>query len=143
MKTTRTFLPIQTALTALAVAALVTVPVAASAQEKGSERLMKLNRIETTADATAVEAGDTIVMSCPKCKDTWVTVVETTFKPANAQSERLVQQHQCPGCSTKRVTTGHGKAKTTTYVHVCKACGSEDVTCCVMKKGTGPTTGMQ
>jgi len=131
------------AILTVTMAGLVALPSAALAQEKGSERLMKLNRIETPADADAVEAGDMIVMSCPKCRDTWVTVAQTTFKPANAPSERLVKQHQCPGCGTERVTTGHGKAKTTTYVHVCKACGSKDVNCCVMQKGTGPTPGME
>ena len=35
------------------------------------------------------------------------------------------------------------QAKTDKIVHVCKNCGSEDAFCCVMKKGTGPTTGME
>ena len=142
MKTTRT--TVQTALTALAVAALVTVPIAASAQQKGegASKLKKLSRIESPTDADAIQAGDMIVMSCPKCKDTWVSVVETTFKGANTDNQTLAKVHQCPACGTERVTTGHGKAKETTYVHVCKACGSEDVNCCVMKKGAGPTPGM-
>lgn len=143
MKTRMPSLLSRSALLTVAVAGLVILPSVAPAQEKGAERLMKLNRIETPADADAVQAGDTIVMSCPKCKDTWVSVAQTTFKPANAPSERLVKQHQCPGCGSERVTTGHGKAKTSTYVHVCKNCGSKEVNCCVMKKGTGPAPGMQ
>jgi hypothetical protein len=126
----------------LSIAALLVLPSFANAQDKGAEKLMKLNRIATPADIQAVQPGDTIVMSCPKCKDTWVTVVEPTFKAASPTETHVVKQHQCPGCGSERVTTGHGKAKTTQIVHVCKACGSKDATCCVMKKGTGPTRGM-
>lgn len=129
---------------ALAVAGIIAVPASASAQEKGAEKLMKLGRIQTMEDVVVVEAGDTIVMSCPKCKDTWVKVVQPTFKGANAKQTATVKQHQCPGCGSERVTTGHGKAKTTEIVHVCTACGSTEATCCVMKKGsTTPTPGME
>jgi hypothetical protein len=130
-------------LLALGVAALFALPVAGIAQEKGAEKLVKLNRIQTTDNLQAVKPGDTIVMSCPKCKDIWVTVGEPAFKGAGAKQERVVKQHQCPGCGSERVTTGHGKAKTTEIVHVCKACGSQEATCCVMKKGASQTSGMK
>ena len=64
----------------VAVAGLALLANSAVAQEKGGERMMKLLRLNTAADVQKVEAGDTIVMSCPKCKDTWVKVVQPMGK---------------------------------------------------------------
>lgn len=127
----------------VAVAGLAFLASSALAQEKGAERLMKLQRLNTPADVQKVEAGDTIVMSCPKCKDTWVTVVEQTGKAANPQEKKSVLRHECPGCNTKIVTQGVGKQAQNKVVHTCTHCGSDEATCCVMKKGAGPTKGME
>jgi len=126
-----------------AVAGLALLPTHALAQEKGAERLMKLNHLNTVADVQKVEAGDTVVMSCPKCRDTWVTVVENTGKAANPQETKAVQRHACPGCETKLVTEGTGKPAKNVVKHVCKQCGSKDAFCCVMKKGGVPTAGVE
>jgi hypothetical protein len=40
------------------------------------------------------------------------------------------------------VTEGVGKQAKSVVKHTCKQCGSEDMSCCVMKKGAGPTPGM-
>ena len=128
---------------ALAVAGLVWLPTGASAQEKGASKLMQLKPIKTVGDAETVEAGDMIVMSCPKCKDSWVTVVEKPGETGAKPDSTTVQRHECPGCELKYATEGHGKAKTEKIIHVCKKCGSEDAFCCVMKKGAGPTPGME
>ena len=125
-----------------AVAGLALLPTHALAQEKGAERLMKLNRLNTVADVQKVEAGDAVVMSCPKCKDAWITVVENTGKAVNPTETKTVLRHQCPGCETKLVTEGVGKQARNVVKHVCKQCGSEDAFCCVIKKGSGPTPGM-
>ena len=125
-----------------AVAGLALLPTHALAQEKGAERLMKLNRLNTVADVQKVEAGDAVVMSCPKCKNAWVTVVENTGKAVNPKETKAVLRHQCPGCETKLVTEGVGKQAKNVVKHVCKQCGSEDAFCCVIKKGSGPTQGM-
>lgn len=122
----------------LAMVGLVSV---VQAQEKGAERLMKLQRLNTPADVQKVEAGDTIVMSCPKCKDTWVKVVQPMGK-GGRQETANIQRHECPGCDTKIVTEGTGKQAKSVVKHTCKQCGSEDMSCCVMKKGAGPTPGM-
>ena len=125
------------------VLAMVGLASVVQAQEKGAERLMKLQRLNTPADVQKVDAGDTIVMSCPKCKDTWVTVVEQTGKAVNPQEKKSVLRHECPGCATKIVTEGVGKQAKSVVKHTCKQCGSEDMSCCVMKKGAGPTPGME
>lgn len=124
-----------------AVAVLAFLPIRTLAQEKGAERLLKLQRLNTVADVEKVEAGDTIVMSCPKCKDTWVKVVQPMGK-GGRQETANIQRHECPGCDTKIVTEGVGKQAKSVVKHTCKQCGSEDMSCCVMKKGAGPTPGM-
>ena len=130
-------------LVGLAVAGWLFTPALVSAQEKGATKLLKLNAIKTVADADAVQAGDTVVMSCPKCKDSWVTIVQPSTKTGAKPETTTVARHECPGCEHKYVTEGHGKAKTDKLVHICKQCGSEDAFCCVMKKGAGPTPGME
>ena len=130
-------------LTILAIAALAWLPGSALAQEKGAAKLIQLKPISTVADADAVAPGDTVVMSCPKCKDSWATVVEKPAKTGSKAEATTVARHECPGCEHKYVTAGHGKAKTDKLVHVCKMCGSEDAFCCVMKKGDKATAGME
>ena len=127
----------------LAIAGTLLLPTLASAQEKGATKLMRLNPIKTVADAEAVQPGDTVVMSCPKCKDSWVTIVVAPTKTGAKPETSIVARHDCPGCEHKYATEGHGKMKTEKIIHVCKMCGSKDAFCCVMKKGTGPTPGME
>ena len=142
MKTThQTSTNLTGCIAALAVAGLMSLPTFAFAQEKGAAKLIQLKPIETDADAEAVQSGDMVVMSCPKCKDSWATIVEKPSKTGAATSA-VVARHDCPGCEHKFVTEGHGKAKTDKLVHVCKKCGSEEAFCCVMKKGAGATGGM-
>ena len=128
----------------LTIVGLLSLPAFVTAQEqiKGAQKLMQLNAIKTVADAEAVQAGDMVVMSCPKCKNSWVTIVEPATKTGAKPETKVIARHECPGCQHKIVTEGHGKAKTDKIVHICKQCGSEDAFCCVMKKGAGPTPGM-
>jgi hypothetical protein len=128
---------------ALAVATILCLPAIVSAQEKGAEQLTKLKRLSTVDEVQKVETGDTIVMSCPKCKDTWVTVVQASEKTGNPPEVKNMLRHECPGCHTKIVTEGVGKQATDKVVHICAKCGSEDASCCVMKKGTCPTKDME
>ncbi len=125
---------------ALAVAALAWLPSPALAQEKGAQKLMK---VQTVEDLQKLDAGDVIVMSCPKCKDTYAQVVEKTFKTAKPEELKTITIHLCDKCDTKIVTKGMGKQARDTLVHTCKDCGSEDVTCCALKKGDLPTNGME
>jgi hypothetical protein len=127
---------------ALAMAAVVGSTVTAQAQEKGAETLMRLQSIKTVQDLQSIDAGDTVVMSCPKCKDMTATVVEKTFKTTKPEELKTVTMHLCPSCDTKVVTEGHGKQAKDVLVHTCKTCGSKDVTCCVIKKGNAPSAGM-
>lgn len=125
----------------LAVALVLATAVTAQAQEKGAQKLMQLKPIKTTQDIEALQSGDAVVMSCPKCKTITVAYVETT--KGHIKEEKLKQEHLCPGCQTTIQTRGVGKAAKDEVVHACKQCGSKDVMCCVMKKGSGPTKGME
>jgi len=129
----------------LAIATVLLLPTLAPAQEqtKGAQKLMQLNAIRTVADAEAVQAGDMVIMSCPKCKTSWVTVVEPPTKTGAKPDTKVVARHDCPGCQHKFVTAGQGKQATTKIVHVCKMCGSEDAFCCVLKHGASATVGME
>jgi hypothetical protein len=40
------------------------------------------------------------------------------------------------------VTVGVGKNATDKLVHTCNSCGSPDVSCCLLKKDGGKTSGM-
>ena len=129
---------------AVAVSSLLCAPLLSSAQApKGAEKLMQLPPVNSLEALQSVESGDTIVMSCPKCKNTYTTVVEKPFKGANAEEVKTVTIHLCSACESKFVTKGHGKAAKEVLVHTCKTCGSKDVSCCVMKKCASPTPGLE
>lgn len=120
------------------IAALALVP-SLMAQEKGATRLMKL---QTVQDLQQVEKGDTILMSCPKCQDTYATVVKKSLKGMQPDQISTVVKHLCPTCTTEIKTEGVGKNAVNKLVHTCNSCGSADVSCCLMKKGGGMTKGM-
>lgn len=125
---------------ALATIAFVSAPSAALAQMKGAQRLMKLQTVE---DLQQVEKGDTIIMSCPKCKESYAQVVDKSLKGLKAGEMKNVPIHLCDKCDTKIVTQGTGKQAKDTLVHSCKDCGSDDVSCCLLKKHGGVTKGME
>lgn len=121
---------------ALAVAAVIVLPVNSSAQEKGSakggsQKLMQ--PVRTLEDLSAIQPGDMMVMSCPKCKNVTINYVEPTFK-AMEPKDKVTTRHTCPSCKNTITVEGHGKAKHDVVKHVCQTCGSTDAFCCVLKK---------
>ena len=124
---------------AVAVMALIPNLMQAQQQTKGAQLLMPIKTVE---DLQQVEAGDTIIMSCPKCKDTYATVVTRSLKGMQNEELKTVVNHLCPSCSTTIKTEGVGKNAVNKVVHTCNTCGNMEVTCCLMKKNGGPTAGM-
>ena len=116
----------------VALFAMVCAPITIYAQEKGATKLLKLDTVQSLK---AVQPGDTVVMTCPKCQDSYAAVVDKSFKGAKPEELKTSQIHLCPTCETKIVTKGEGKAAKDTLVHTCKMCGSQDVSCYLMKKG--------
>lgn len=93
------------------------------AQEKGAELSMQLRRLNTVADVPKVEAGDSVVVSCPKCKAAWVSVGQPLSK-FGWQETAASERHECPGCDTKMEIEGFGKQAKSVVKHVCKQCGA-------------------
>jgi transposase-like protein len=132
---------------ALALAAIGGMPSLAQAAEKGSAKggasdLIQLKRIVTPEDVAALQPGDMIAMSCPKCKTIAVTHV---VKEPKGNVTRMLpgEKHLCPGCQSTFEVKGHGKAKKADIVHTCQKCGSKSAYCCVLKKAGNPTKGME
>jgi hypothetical protein len=128
----------------LALALMLATQWETQAQEKGSAKggaSLLLKPVKTTQDIEALQPGDAVVMSCPKCKTITVHYVETT--KGHIKEDKVKQEHLCPGCEAKIETKGVGKTAKSEVVHVCKKCGSEDVMCCVLKKGSRPTKEME
>lgn len=98
---------------------------------------MKLQRLDTVADVQQVQPGDTVTMSCPKCRDTSIKVVQPPSKGGRQETATVVR-HECPSCGTQIQTTGVGKQATTKVKHVCQHCGSKKAFCSVLKKDAAP-----
>ena len=107
----------------------------------GAVGLMQGTPIRTGEDVAALKPGDQVVMSCPKCKNVYLTRVEKENKQGQTREVAGVE-HLCPGCDHKRTMVGHGRSAKEVITHVCRNCGSEDAFCCVIKAGQGPTQGM-
>ena len=87
--------------TMLAIVGLMSLLPLVQAQEKGATKLMQLRPIATVADAEAVEAGDTVVMSCPKCKNSWVTVVTPSTKTGPSRKSPALSAMNAPAANTR------------------------------------------
>jgi len=130
---------------ALTVVAVVLMPADSSAQDKGSAKgggQQLMTPVRTLQDLGELKTGDMMVMSCPKCKNVTISYVDPSFK-ASEPKEKVKAQHTCPGCGTTSTVEGHGKSKRDVLKHVCATCGSKDAFCCVLKKGSAPTKGME
>ena len=104
----------------------VSAPNVSLADGKGASKLM-FGPANTLATAGAPINP---TMSCPRCKDAYTRVMETSSKGARSEASRTVATHMCPTCSTKITSSGAGKAKTDTVVHSCGMATS----CCVATK---------
>jgi hypothetical protein len=131
---------------AITLAGLGLLANAVLAQEKGAERLIKLNR-PSTAPTSQGEAPKTVPMSCAKCQDMVKQVPDWSAKggqilKAGGIPTKSVVQHLCEGCSTKLSVVGHGKAKQQVTQHTCTAGGADGKSCCSTVENGKPTQGM-
>ncbi|MEO5802364.1 MAG: hypothetical protein ABIR24_02455 [Verrucomicrobiota bacterium] len=114
--------------------ALITlVPSEAQAQKGAGAAALVGKSIDTVKDIDALQSGDMVMMSCPKCKTTMVSYVEEG--KGSVKSTRVRGEHQCPGCKQVIKTEGVGKQATDHVTHVCSKCGSDMAFCCTVKKG--------
>ena len=107
---------------------------------KGGEHLVMLTQVNTPAQAEDLQPGDSITMSCAKCKSVMIHYVNT--EKGHIKTMTVGEKHLCPGCNTTIEVVGTGRGKHDQVKHVCTACGDDSVFCCATKPGTGATTGM-
>ncbi len=121
--------------TAMAItsAFITLVPSEAQAQKGAGAEALIAKPIDTVKDIDALQPGDMVMMSCPKCKTTMVSYLEEG--KGSVKKTRVRGEHQCPGCGQVIKTTGVGKQATDHVTHVCSKCGSDMAFCCSVKKG--------
>lgn len=129
---------------AAALAFAVWLPGAARAaeQEKMAHDMMQMQHITTQAQAEALKPGDSMSMTCSKCKDVLVQTVTTDN--AHVKMMTVGEKMTCPSCggTVEVVATGKGEGKNAEVKHVCSKCGDDAMFCSATKPGSGSIKGM-
>ena len=128
----------------LALASGVWLPGTARAAESAKETakpahdLVHMDHIMTQAQAEALKPGDSMAMTCSKCKHTMVQKV-TAGSDAHVKMMTVGEKLKCPSCggSVEVVATGKGKGKDAEVKHVCSKCGDDAMFCTAVKPGSG------
>ena len=123
---------------ALALAFAAWLPNAArSAEHKGDMGGMNMNQIKTQAEAEALKPGDSMSMTCTKCKS--VMVQKVTNDKAHIKMMTIGEKTMCHACdgTVEVVGTGKGEGKNEEVKHVCSKCGDDAMFCSATKPGSG------
>jgi hypothetical protein len=123
---------------AVALAVTVWLPGEARAaeHEKGAHHMMHMKHITTQAQAEALKPGDSMAMTCTKCKD--VMVQKVTTDKAHVKMMTVGEKLKCScGGNVEVVATGKGKGKNAEVKHVCSKCGDNAMFCSATKPGSG------
>lgn len=98
---------------------------------------LQMNHIKTQAEAEALKPGDSISMTCAKCKN--VMVHEVTGGDAHVKMMTIGQKHTCSDCggTVEVLGTGKGSGKNEEVKHVCSKCGDDSMFVCASKPGSG------
>ena len=119
---------------ALALAFAVWLPgVARAAEHEGKMGGMNMNHIKTQAEAEALKPGDSMSMTCGKCKSVMVQKVGTD--KAHLKMMTLGAKTRCHACDGTVEVVGTGKGKEMVLKHSCGACGDDSAFCCATKPG--------
>ena len=124
---------------AVALAFAVWLPGAARAaeHEKGTHDMTHMQHIMTQAQAEALKPGDSMSMTCTKCKS--VMVQKVTTDKAHIKMMTVGEKVMCHACdgTVDIVATGKGEGKTAEVKHVCSKCGDDAMFCSATKPGSG------
>jgi len=123
---------------AIALVFAVWAPGAARAaeHEKGAHDMMQMKHITTQAQAEALKPGDSMAMTCTKCKD--VMVQKVTTDKAHVKMMTVGEKLKCScGGTVEVVATGKGSGKNAEVKHVCSKCGDDAMFCTATKPGSG------
>ena len=96
-----------------------------------------MNHIKTQAEADALKPGDSMSMTCTKCKD--VMVQKVTTDNAHVKMMTVGAKSMCHGCdgTVEVVATGKGTGKDAEVKHVCSKCGDDAMFCSATAPGSG------
>ena len=105
--------------------------------------MMQMHHIMTQAQAEALKPGDTMSMTCSKCKNVMVRTV-TTDK-AHVKMMTVGEKDMCDVCggTVTIVATGKGKGKDAEVKHVCSKCGDDAMFCSATTPGSGSMKDMK
>ncbi|MEP6890943.1 MAG: hypothetical protein ABI955_09660 [Nitrospirota bacterium] len=133
---------------AIALAMTVGLSAAYAAEHKGMDMMgaqspMTMNHIKTQAEAEALKPGDSMSMTCAKCK--YVIVQKVGTDKAHVKMMTIGETSTCATCGgdVKVVGTGKGEGKNEEVKHVCSKCGDDAMFCTATKPGSGDTKGMK
>lgn len=127
---------------AAALAFAAWVPGATSAAEPMKD-MVHMQHIMTQAQAEALKPGDSMSMTCGKCKD--VMVQKVTADGAHVKMMTVGEKMKCGVCdgSVEVVATGKGTGKDAEVKHVCSKCGDDSMFCSASKPGSGSMKDMK
>jgi len=110
---------------------------------KGAQPPMNMNHIKTQAEAEALKPGDSMSMTCSKCKS--VMIQRVTTDQAHTKMMTIGEKTMCHACSgtVEVVGTGKGEGKNKEVKHVCSKCGDDAMFCSATKPGSGAMKGMK
>ena len=112
-------------------------------QMKGADHMTHMEHITTQAQAEALKPGDSMSMTCSKCKDVMVQTV--TDDNAHVKMMTVGEKMTCPSCggTVEVVATGKGEGKDAEVKHVCSKCGDDAMFCSATKPGSGSMRDME
>ena len=111
--------------------------VARAAEHHGDMGGMQMDHIRTLAEAEAMKPGDSMSMTCIKCKSVMVQKVGTD--KAHIKMMTIGEKTMCHACdgTVEVVGTGKGTGKNEEVKHVCSKCGDDAMFCSATKPGSG------
>lgn len=109
----------------------------AAEHEMAASDMTHMEHITTQAQAEALQPGDSMSMTCSKCKD--VMVQKVTADKAHVKMMTVGETVTCQGCggTVEVVATGKGTGKDAEVKHVCSKCGDDAMFCSATKPGSG------
>lgn len=104
---------------------------------KGAHDMAQMQHITTQAQAEALKPGDSMSMTCSKCKS--VMVQKVTTDKSHVKMMTVGEKTKCGGCDgiVEIVATGKGTGKNAEVKHVCSKCGDDAMFCSATKPGSG------
>ena len=109
----------------------------AADHDKPTHDMTQMQHITTQAQAEALKPGDSMSMTCTKCKS--VMVQKVTADKAHVKMMTVGEKVMCHACdgTVEVVATGKGEGKNAEVKHVCSKCGDDAMFCSAVKPGSG------